>query len=155
MIVFYIESTLRSIKKELLTFLQQNIGWKLTESTDWSNFYFHLFFLHVSEFNYLEEIKGYTVSNHGRAVLVDQRNFTYLLVRKVGKKVNWRCRKHRKLCKARATTRDNFIMNFFADHNHDPDEVPEILKNENKISCWICYFICDFRNSSWMNSRVA
>ena len=34
MIVFYIESTLRSIKKELLTFLQQNIGWKLTESTD-------------------------------------------------------------------------------------------------------------------------
>ena len=67
--------------------------------------------------------------------MVDQRNFTYLLVRKVGKKVNWRCRKHRKLCKARATTRDNFIMNFFAEHNHDPDEVPEILKKENEISC--------------------
>ena len=67
--------------------------------------------------------------------MVDQRNFTYLLVRKVGKKVNWRCRKHRKLCKAQATTRDNFIMNFFAEHNHDPDEVPEILKKENEISC--------------------
>merc|ERR1712150_348712 len=29
------------------------------------------------DWNYVEEIKGYTVSTHGRAVLVDQRNYTY------------------------------------------------------------------------------
>ena len=28
-----------------------------------------------------------------------------------------------------------YQLHFFAEHNHDPDEVPKILKKENEISC--------------------
>ena len=96
-----------------------------------------IFFLYlISEFNYVEEIKGYTVSNQGRAVLVDQRNFTYLRVNNYGKRINWRCRKYgkwSKLCKARASTYENYIMNLTGIHNHDPDDLPLIMKSENEI----------------------
>ena len=92
------------------------------------------FFLHISEFNYVEDVKGYTVSNHGRAVLVDQRNFTYLTSNKYGKRTFWKCRKFRKKCKARASTYENYIMSLNGVHNHDPDDLPEILKTENEIS---------------------
>ena len=95
------------------------------------------FFLHLlSEFNYVEEIKGYTASNQGRAVLVDQRNFTYLRVNNYGKRINWMCRKYgkwSKLCKARASTYENYIMNLTGVHNHDPDDLPLIMKTENEI----------------------
>ena len=94
------------------------------------------FFLHISEFNYVEEIKGYTASNQGRAVLVDQRNFTYLRVNNYGKRINWMCRKYgkwSKLCKARASTYENYIMNLTGVHNHDPDDLPLIMKTENEI----------------------
>ena len=96
------------------------------------NFFLHL----ISEFNYVEEIKGYTVSNQGRAVLVDQRNFTYLRVNNYGKRINWMCRKYgkwSKLCKARASTYENYIMNLTGIHNHDPDDLPLIMKSENEI----------------------
>ena len=96
------------------------------------NFSLHLF----SEFNYVEEIKGYTASNQGRAVLVDQRNFTYLRVNNYGKRINWMCRKYgkwSKLCKARASTYENYIMNLTGVHNHDPDDLPLIMKTENEI----------------------
>ena len=96
------------------------------------NFFLHLF----SEFNYVEEIKGYTVSNQGRAVLVDQRNFTYLRVNNYGKRINWMCRKYgkwSKLCKARASTYENYIMNLTGVHNHDPDDLPLIMKSLNEI----------------------
>ena len=99
------------------------------------NFFLHLF----SEFNYVEEIKGYTVSNQGRAVLVDQRNFTYLRVNNYGKRINWMCRKYgkwSKLCKARASTYENYIMNLTGVHNHDPDDLPLIMKTENEIRKW-------------------
>ena len=95
-----------------------------------------LFFFHISEFNYVEEIKGYTASNQGRAVLVDQRNFTYIRVNNYGKRINWMCRKYgkwSKLCKARASTYENYIMNLTGVHNHDPDDLPLIMKTENEI----------------------
>ena len=98
---------------------------------------FNIFFLHLSELNYVEEVKGYTVSNHGRAVLVDQRNFTYLTQSREGSRIYWKCRKHRKrniMCKARASTCQNYIMNLSGIHNHDPDDVPEMLKTETDIS---------------------
>ena len=134
---FLLKVTHRSIKKKLLAFLQPPICWKLTETTDWFHFCFHLFFLHISESNYVEEVKGYTVSNMGRAMLVDQRNYTYLLHQKAAKRIFWKCRKYRKMCKARASTCENYIMMLSGVHNHDPDEVPEILKKDNEISCWI------------------
>ena len=56
--------------------------------------------------------------------------------------MQWKCRKHRKpaFCKARATTRDNYIMNLSGLHNHEPDDVgivqtrnPEMMKTENPL----------------------
>ena len=67
-------------------------------------------------------------------MLVDQRNYTYLLHQKAAKRLFWKCRKYRKMCKARASTCENYIMMLSGVHNHDPDEVPEILKKENEIS---------------------
>ena len=95
----------------------------------------YFFFFHISEFNYVEEIKGYAVSNHGRAMLVDQRNYTYILHNKSGVKKNlyWKCRKYRKMCKAKALTHENYILKLNGEHNHDP-EIPEIVKTDNVIS---------------------
>ena len=39
------------------------------------------------------------------------------------------------MCKARASTCQNYIMNLGGIHNHDPDDVPEMLKTETDISC--------------------
>ena len=66
--------------------------------------------------------------------MVDQRNFTYLTSNKYGKRTFWKCRKFRKKCKARASTVENYIMSLTGIHNHDPDDLPEILKTENEIS---------------------
>ena len=73
----------------------------------------------------------------GRAILVDQRNFTYLRTKKDGYRTFWKCRKYRKpaFCKARASTRENYIMNLSGVHNHHPDGVPEMMKTENEIPC--------------------
>ena len=81
----------------------------------------------------MEEIKGYTVSNMGRAMMVDQRNYTYLHHKKAGKRLFWKCRKYKKMCKARASTCENYIMMLSGVHNHDP-EVPEIVKKENEFA---------------------
>ena len=126
------------IIKEL--YIQDIISWLFCLLFIWWYFlscWFTISFLHISEFNYLEDVKGYTVSNHGRAVLVDQRNFTYLTSNKYGKRTFWKCRKFRKKCKARASTVENYIMSLTGVHNHDPDDLPEILKTENEISHWI------------------
>ena len=66
-------------------------------------------------------------------MLVDQRNYTYLHQKKVGKRDYWKCRKNRKMCKARASTCENYIMMLSGIHNHDPDDV-EIVKKENKLA---------------------
>ena len=97
---------------------------------------FTIFFLHISEFNYVEEVKGYTVSTKGHAFLVDQRNFTYMVHKKAGKRIFWRCHKYKKrdiMCKARASTCQNYIMHLSGVHNHEPDNV-EIVKTENDFS---------------------
>ena len=72
----------------------------------------------------------------GRAILVDQRNFTYLLKHSERSRRFWTCRKYRKKdinCKARASTCENYIMSLNGVHNHDPDDV-EIVKTENNFS---------------------
>ena len=93
-----------------------------------------LFFLQISEFNYVEEVKGFTVSHKGGAQLVDQRNFTYSLNKKAGMRIFWKCHKYRgssiTSCKAGALTYENYILKFNGVHNHDPDNV-EIVKREN------------------------
>ena len=101
-----------------------------------------LFLLHISEFNYVEEVKGFTVSHKGGAQLVDQRNFTYSLNKKAGMRIFWKCHKYRgssiTSCKAGALTYENYILKFNGVHNHDPDNV-EIVKRENDF--WLMFFI--------------
>ena len=65
-------------------------------------------------------------------MLVDQRNYTYLHQKKEGKRNYWKCRKYRKMCKVRASTCENYIMMSSGVHNHDPDDV-EIVKKENEF----------------------
>ena len=83
--------------------------------------WFHYFPLHFSDLNYVEEIKGYTVSNHGRAQLVDQRNYTYNVHGKKANRIFWRCSKKHKKCKGRASTFENYIMKLSGIHNHEPN----------------------------------
>jgi len=78
--------------------------------------------LHFSDLNYVEEIKGYTVSTQGRAVLVDQRNYTYNKSSKQGNRIFWCCsQKKAKKCKGRASTYGNYIMKLGGTHNHEPN----------------------------------
>ena len=101
--------------------------------------WYTIFSLHISDLNYVEEVKGYTISQQGHAVLVDQRNFTYMVHKKAGTRTFWRCRKYRKRniisCNARASTYQNYIMKLSGIHNHDPDDITEMLKTENDFSC--------------------
>ena len=54
--------------------------------------------------------------------MIDSRDFMYTIGRAYDKKTVWRCRsRHNLHCKARATTIDNQIINFFSDHNHDSE----------------------------------
>ena len=90
------------------------------------------FSLHISDLNYVEEIKGYTISTHGRAVLVDQRNYTYNVNRKKANRTFWVCAYRHKKCMARASTCGNYIMKLSAEHNHEPNPnvVDKILNSE-------------------------
>ena len=108
------------------------VGLKISHST-FGPFDFIHFPLHVSDLNYVEEIKGYTVSNHGRAVLVDQRNYTYSVNKKKANRTFWVCSysyRHKK-CKARASTCGNYIMKLSGTHNHEPNNIDKILKSQN------------------------
>ena len=95
-------------------------------------FGFIYFPLHISDLNYVEEIKGYTVSSHGRAVLVDQRNYTYNMQRKKANRTYWICSYAHKKCKGRASTYENYIMKLGGTHNHEanPNVVDKMLNSE-------------------------
>ena len=92
----------------------------------------HFFLLHISDLNYVEEIKGYTVSSQGRAVLVDQRNYTYNPQKKTAKRTFWHCTQRHKKCKGRASTYENYIMKLGGIHNHEanPNVVNKMLNSK-------------------------
>ena len=95
---------------------------------------FHPYF---ADFEYLEEVKGYTQSKVGTPLLVDQRNYTYSLNKRSsnGTTIFWGCT-HRSSnyrlskCKARATTKNNKITVLSGQHTHEPDhhKLPEHLR---------------------------
>ena len=93
---------------------------------------FIYFPLHISDLNYVEEVKGYTVSQFGRALLVDQRNYTYSFERKRANRTFWACTNSWKKCKGRATTYENYIMSLGGIHNHEanPNVVNKMLNSE-------------------------
>ena len=95
-------------------------------------FVFIHFPLNISDLNYVEEVKGYTVSTKGRAVLVDQRNYTYNYERKKGNRTYWQCSYAHKKCKCRASTYENYIMKLGGIHNHEanPNVVDKMLNSE-------------------------
>jgi len=64
---------------------------KLFFNLTFCQFDFILFPLHISDLNYVEEIKGYTISQRNRAVMVDQRNYTYQKNNKKGNRIFWVC----------------------------------------------------------------
>ena len=80
----------------------------------------------------MEEIKGYTLNNKGRAILVDQRNYTYNYSRKKANRTFWSCSQNHNKCKGRASTYGNYIMKLGGSHNHEPNPnvVNKILSSE-------------------------
>ena len=111
------------------------VGLKISHST-FGLFYFIHFPLHVSDLNYVEEIKGFTVSQYGGAVLVDQRNFTYIKNNTKANRIFWLCPNYRhpqkdhSKCKARATTCGKYIMKLSETHNHEPKIIDKMLKKD-------------------------
>ena len=99
-------------------------------------FVFIYFPLHISDLNYVEEIKGFTVSQYGGAVLVDQRNFTYIKNNTKANRIFWLCPNYRhpqkdhSKCKARATTCGKYIMKLSGTHNHEPKIIDKMLKKD-------------------------
>ena len=85
------------------------------------------FLLNISDLNYVEEVKGYTVSIKGKAVLVDQRNYTYKIERKKANRHFWMCSEAHNKCKARASTYENYIMRLSGIHNHEAN--PNVEQN--------------------------
>ena len=94
-------------------------------------FGFIYFPLHISDLNYVEEVKGYTVSMHGRALLVDQRNYTYCKDRKKANRIFWNCTRRHTKCKGRASTYENYIMKLGGIHNHEPPNIQKMMKCDN------------------------
>ena len=86
--------------------------------------------------NSVEEIKGFTVSQYGGAVLVDQRNFTYIKNNTKANRIFWLCPNYRhpqkdhSKCKARATTCGKYIMKLSGTHNHEPKIIDKMLKKD-------------------------
>ena len=97
-----------------------------------STFVFIHFPLNISDLNYVEEVKGYALNTHGRAVLVDQRNYTYNYERKKANRTFWICSYAHKKCKGRASTYENYIMKLGGTHNHEanPNVVDKMLTSE-------------------------
>ena len=92
--------------------------------------WYTIFSLHISDLNYVEEVKGYAVSKYGTAILVDQRDFTYSVDRKKGNRIFWRCSFYKRKCKARASTYKNYIMNLGGIHNHEASMIEKMQKCE-------------------------
>jgi len=82
-------------------------------------------------FDYLEEIKGYTKSSKGKAILVDQRDHYYLVnnFSKTSAKAWWRCNMYlRKKCPVTLISYHNKVIQIKHEHNHEPTP-PHISKN--------------------------
>ena len=93
-----------------------------------STFVFIYFFLRFSDLNYVEEVKGYSISQLGTAQLVDQRNYIYTRNRKKGNRIFWCCTRKRNKCKGTASTYENYIMNLGGFHNHEPPNIEKMMK---------------------------
>mgnify|MGYP002044325217 CR=1 FL=1 len=82
-------------------------------------------------FDYLEEIKGYTKSSKGKAILVDQRDHYYLVnnFSKTSAKAWWRCNMYlKKKCPVTLISYHNKVIQIKHEHNHEPIP-PHISKN--------------------------
>ena len=68
----------------------------------------------------------------GRAVLVDQRNYTYNYSKKKAIRIYWNCSQNHNKCKGRASTFGNYIMKLGGIHNHEanPNVVDKMLNSE-------------------------
>ena len=92
----------------------------------------------ASDFDYVEDVKGYTISSHKRPMLVDQRGYTYQISRfsKNSSKAFWRCQRSRSRqiegpCNARAISLHNKITLLSGVHNHNPPEIQQLLLSDS------------------------
>lgn len=73
---------------------------------------------------FIEDVRGYCMSNRGTAMLVDQRNYTYRYNRKspATGKTFWICSSRRTIkCMARVVSVHNKITKITGEHSHPPD----------------------------------
>lgn len=74
---------------------------------------------------FVEQVKGFRLSQRNQHMLVDQRDFVYHEQRRYESsgKVTWRCKHMRRLkCRARCISKNHNILMFINDHNHVPEE---------------------------------
>ena len=90
--------------------------------------------------HYIEEVKGYCMSNRGTAMLVDQRNYTYRYNRKSPStsKTFWICSHRRAIqCMARVVSVNNKITKITGQHCHPPDTALQFVGPDAKIDHFI------------------
>ena len=83
-----------------------------------------LIYVVFSDIKYVEEVKGYCLSQTGNNLLVDQRDYTYYVDQRSEStsRLFWACTKRGKLkCKARAVTYYDKITKLSGEHIHEPD----------------------------------
>jgi hypothetical protein len=80
-----------------------------------------------SDFDYIEDVKGYAISNRKKPMLVDQRDYVYTTARfsKNSSTVYWRCQKSG--CNARAASLHKKITSLSGRHDHCTPEISIIL----------------------------
>lgn len=85
-------------------------------------------YIFADTLDYIEEVKGYKLSQKQQAMLVDQRDFVYRkrsCDSRTGR-TYWTCRNlRRNQCKASCVSFDEKIVFFGGDHNHaapEPDD---------------------------------
>ena len=83
----------------------------------------------TSDFDYIEDVKGYAVSSRKKPMLVDQRGYIYTTVRfsKNSPNVYWRCQKRD--CRARAVSLHNKIIHLSGTHDHSIQETSYIVSD--------------------------
>ena len=82
----------------------------------------------ASDFEYIEDVKGYTTSSHKKPMLVDQRGYVYqrIMVSKKSPRAYWGCEKRRQKllpCSAKVVTLHNKIISMKGTHNHSPPSI--------------------------------
>ena len=77
--------------------------------------------------DFLKYIPRASQSRKGKPVIIDNRDYMYIIEKESIKNTMWRCRSFASNsynCRARVFTKNGYIIKFSNEHNHSPPIIP-------------------------------